>query len=70
VFTPVQGKTAIPIGDATFDPADRLAIVNLFGAYAQTYDAARLDEWRALFADSAEVRFEASGTLRPGLLHS
>jgi hypothetical protein len=34
-----------------------MAIVNLFGAYAQTYDADRLDEWRALFADSADVRF-------------
>ena len=56
-MTPGQGKTMIPKGDATFDAADRLAIVNLFGAYAQTYDAAHLDEWRELFADSADVRF-------------
>src|SRR6266702_4380976 len=45
------------MGDATFDAADRLAIPNLLGAYAQTYDAARLDEWREVFADSADVRF-------------
>ena len=56
-MTSVQGETVIPKGDATFDAAERLAIVNLFGAYAQHYDAGRLDEWRELFTESADVRF-------------
>jgi SnoaL-like domain len=56
-MTSGQRETTIPTGDATFDAADRLAIVNLFGAYAHTYDAAHLDEWRELFADTADVRF-------------
>jgi hypothetical protein len=39
------------VGSATFDAADRLAIINLLGAYAYTYaytyDQDRLDEfWR------------------------
>ncbi|MGB9227575.1 nuclear transport factor 2 family protein [Mycobacterium sp.] len=38
-----------------FDAADRLAIINLLGAYAHTYDEDRLDEFRALFTDSPEL---------------
>ena len=45
------------MGDATFDAADRLAIINLIGAYVHFYDAGRLDEWQTVFADAAEVRF-------------
>lgn len=37
------------IGDTAFDAADRLAIINLFGAYAYTYDES------ALFTDSPEL---------------
>jgi hypothetical protein len=43
------------IGDTAFDAADRLAIINLFGAYAYTYDENELDEFRALFTDSPEL---------------
>ncbi len=43
------------VGNAAFDVADRLAIINLFGAYAYTYDENRLDEFRALFTESPEL---------------
>ena len=42
----------LTIGDTAFDAADRLAIINLFGAYAYTYDENELDELRALFTDA------------------
>jgi len=42
-------------GDAHFDVADRLAVINLLGAYAYTYDHDRLDEFRALFTESPEL---------------
>lgn len=53
----VDGHAA-PIGEvgrAAFDAADRLAIINLFGAYAYTYDGNRLDEFRTLFSESPEL---------------
>ncbi|HZC10502.1 MAG TPA: nuclear transport factor 2 family protein, partial [Mycobacterium sp.] len=43
------------IGDTAFDVADRLAIINMFGAYAYTYDENHLDDFRALFTDSPEL---------------
>ena len=43
------------VGRVDFDVADRLAIINLLGAYAHTYDDNRLDEFRALFTDSPEL---------------
>jgi SnoaL-like domain len=43
------------VGRVDFDAADRLAIVNLFGAYAYTYDENRLDDFRALFTESPEL---------------
>src|SRR5436190_1358038 len=52
-----QDAATRPAGDSSFDAADRLAIINLFGAYARTYDAAITDEWLALFTDQAELRF-------------
>ena len=48
----------VPIGDVgsvAFDVGDRLAIINLFGAYAYTYDENRLDEFRTLFTESPEL---------------
>jgi SnoaL-like domain len=45
----------LKIGDTAFDAVDRLAIINLFGAYAYTYDENELDEFRALFTDSPEL---------------
>jgi SnoaL-like domain len=50
-----QPASAQDIGSVAFDVADRLAIINLFGAYAYTYDENRLDEFRALFTDSPEL---------------
>jgi len=38
-------------GDASFNAADRLAIINLFGAYAQSYDAGKTDEFLSVFTD-------------------
>ena len=49
-----QSKAAAEIGGVDFDVADRLAIINLLGAYAYTYDQDRLDDFRALFTDSPE----------------
>ena len=46
------------MGSVSFDAADRLAIINLFGAFADTYDDLRFDEFRALFA--TEPRFAGS----------
>ena len=43
------------VGSVDFDAADRLAIINLFGAYAYTYDENQLDEFRALFTESPEL---------------
>ncbi|MCQ4362982.1 MULTISPECIES: nuclear transport factor 2 family protein [Mycobacterium] len=42
-------------GDPHFDVADRLAVANLLGAYAYTYDQDRLDDFRALFTESPEL---------------
>jgi hypothetical protein len=57
----VDGQATPPggVGWVAFDVADRLAIINLFGAYAYTYDENRLDEFRELFTE----------TPRLGLLH-
>ncbi|WAC94139.1 nuclear transport factor 2 family protein [Mycobacterium sp. Aquia_213] len=45
-----------------FDAADRLAIINLFGAYAHTYDENRLDEFRALFTEAPQFGLLHEGT--------
>lgn len=44
-------------GDTSFNGVDRLAIINLFGAYAQSYDASKLDEFISLFTDKAELKY-------------
>jgi hypothetical protein len=53
----VDGQPApiADVGGVAFDVADRLAIINLFGAYAYTYDADRLDDFRALFTESPQL---------------
>jgi len=43
------------LGAWRFDAADRLAIINLLGAYAYTYDQDRLDDFRGLFTESPEL---------------
>jgi hypothetical protein len=50
-----QPAPAGDIGSVALDVADRLAIINLFGAYAYTYDENRLDEFRALFTESPQL---------------
>lgn len=57
----VDGQATPPggVGSVAFDAADRLAIINLFGAYAYTYDENRLDEFRELFTEAPRL----------GLLH-
>jgi hypothetical protein len=45
-----------------FDVADRLAIINLFGAYAYTYDENRLDQFRALFTEAPQFGLLHEGT--------
>jgi hypothetical protein len=42
-------------GNVAFDVADRLAIINLFGAYADLYDQNQLDDFRLLFTESPEL---------------
>ena len=49
------------VGSVAFDFADRLAIINLFGAYAYTYDENRLDEFRTLFTESPELVLSHEG---------
>lgn len=44
-------------GDASFNAADRLAIINLFGAYAQSYDTGNLKEFMSLFTDKVELKY-------------
>lgn len=51
----VDGHPIEGVGSVAFDVADRLAIINLFGAYAYTYDNNRLDEFRQLFTESPEL---------------
>ncbi len=43
------------VGGVEFNVADRLAIINLLGAYAYTYDQDRLDDFRALFTEAPEL---------------
>jgi hypothetical protein len=50
-----QPAAANDVGSASFEAADRLAIINLLGAYAYTYDQDRLDDFRALFTESPEL---------------
>ena len=44
-------------GDASFNAADRLAIVSLFGACAQSYDEGKIDQFLSLFTDTADIKY-------------
>ena len=57
------------VGSVGFDVADRLAIINLFGAYAYTYDQNQLEDFRALFTESPELglRVHDGATLTQGI---
>lgn len=54
-MTDGQPAPVTDVGGVGFDVADRLAIINLFGAYAYTYDENRLDLFRGLFTESPEL---------------
>jgi len=56
-----QPESIGDVGSVAFDVADRLAIINLFGAYAYTYDENRLDEFRTLFTESPELVLSHEG---------
>jgi hypothetical protein len=56
----------VDVGSVAFDVADRLAIINLLGAYAHTYDENRLDDFRALFTESPELVLLHEGQLLSG----
>jgi hypothetical protein len=43
------------VGSVSVDTADRLAIINLLGAYAYTYDENLLEDFRALFTESPQM---------------
>jgi hypothetical protein len=59
-----DGHAAPPggVGSVAFDAADRLAIINLFAAYAYTYDENRLDEFRELFTEAPRLGLLHDGT--------
>ncbi len=67
----VEGQPApvANVGGVAFDVADRLAIINLFGAYAYTYDQNQLDAFRALFTESPELglRLQDGNTVSQGV---
>ena len=67
----VDGQPApvTDVGGVAFDVADRLAIINLFGAYAYTYDQNQLDAFRALFTESPELglRLHDGATVSQGV---
>ena len=54
---PSRREATHPVGDASFKAADRLAIVNLVGAYCQACDAAKLDDLMSLFTDKADFKY-------------
>jgi hypothetical protein len=54
------------VGSADFDVTDRLAIINLFGAYAYTYDENLLEDFRALFTESPQLVLQHEGKTLSG----
>jgi len=44
-------------GDASLNAADRLAIIDLFGAYSQDYDAGKPGEFLSVFTDTVELTY-------------
>jgi len=42
-------------GNANFDVADRLAIINLIGSYAESYERNHIDGWFELFTKEPKV---------------
>jgi hypothetical protein len=54
---PSKREATHSVGDASFKAADRLAIVNLVGAYCQACDAAKLDDVISLFTDKVDFKY-------------
>jgi SnoaL-like domain len=46
-----------PLGDASFNPANRLAVTNLVASYGPLYDQFKLTEFRALFVEKPIFEF-------------
>jgi hypothetical protein len=44
-------------GDASLNAADRSAIIDLFGAYAQDYNACKPGEFLSVFTDTVELAY-------------
>jgi SnoaL-like domain len=44
-------------GDVSFDAVDRLAVMNLVGAYCHAYDAGDADVLLSLFTDKADFKY-------------
>jgi hypothetical protein len=44
-------------GDASLNAADRLVIIDLFGAYAQDHDAGKPGEFLSVFTDTVELAY-------------
>lgn len=59
-----QPAWAATIGRVAFDVADRLAIINLLGAYAHFYDLNELGNFRALFTKSPKLGLGGPTALR------
>ena len=49
-------------GNASFNSADRQAVVNLISSYGPLYDSANLTEWRGLFSEEPVMEFWKGGT--------
>lgn len=63
----VDGQQSVgDVGGTDFDVGDRLAIINLFGAYAYTYDENLLGDFRALFTESPQLVLQHEGKTLSG----
>jgi len=51
------GSAAVQAGHASFDSADRQAVLNLVSSYGPLYDDAHVKEWRDLFIEAPVIEF-------------
>lgn len=56
-----QARSVNAPGDASFNAADRLAIINFFGAYAQDYDVGKPGEFPSVFTATVELTYMNGG---------
>ena len=50
-----QEESAAPRGSVKFNAEDRLAVMNLVSSYGPSGDDGRMEEWRRLYWDDAEM---------------